>query len=59
MVRRETKQTSARMTRSTPIIFILPLMLLAAGACVADSKPASENQSTVVATQVEASLFLL
>jgi hypothetical protein len=43
------------MTRRTPIVFIFPLMLLAAGACVADSKPASENQSTVVATQVEAS----
>lgn len=43
------------MTRPTPIIFILPLMLLAVGACVADSKPPSEDQSTVVATQVEAS----
>ena len=43
------------MTRRTPIIFILPLMLLAAGACVAGSKPPSEDQSTAVATQVEAS----
>ena len=43
------------MTRQTPIIFILPLMLLAAGACVADSKPASEDPSTAVVTQVEAS----
>jgi hypothetical protein len=39
------------MTRLTPIIFIL----LVAGACVTEIKPPSEEESTTVATQVEAS----